>query len=118
MTPAEEARALLAAAGEETQYRTVASRAYYAAYNNVRAFAEPLGFVPVKTGEDHRSLVEFLKNSNKDLLTRIGVRLVRLPRIRVQADYEPSASFSRGLAEDAVRDMEQIMDWLRMLSPP
>ena len=48
------------------------TRSIRAVYNRLRAFAEPLGFVPTKTGGDHRSLAEFLKNSKNPLRMRMG----------------------------------------------
>jgi hypothetical protein len=78
MTPIEEVRELLQAAREDTQYRTVASRAYFAAYTAAITIACSQGFVPNQSGDDHARVIAFLKQSPSQLLRRIGYN--RLPR--------------------------------------
>src|ERR1700686_3731953 len=102
MMPIEEVRQLLLAAKTDTQYRTVASRAYFAAFNGVIAISSRHGFVRRSTGDDHRDLIAFLKNSPSALIRRIGHhRLPRLRSIRNWADYDQSQSFSHGMAVEA-----------------
>jgi len=113
MTPIEEVRGLLAAASSETQYRTVASRAYFAAFTVVIDLAKKRGFVPRSTGDDHQDLIAFLKQSRNDLLRRIGFsRLPRLRSIRNRADYDQNQPFARGLAEEASKTAEELIGWI------
>jgi hypothetical protein len=83
MTPLGEVKSLFAAATTEVQYRTVASRAYFAAFNAAIALAAKRGFTPDQTGEDHKHLIEFFKSQKLDVLQRLGHH--RLPRLRAFA---------------------------------
>src|SRR5271155_2760468 len=108
MTPIQEVRSLLAAATTDTQYRTVASRAYFATFNAVVAIAQRQGFIPTSSGDDHRDLIAFLKQSRNSLLSRVGFsRLPRLRAIRNRADYDQGQPFPRGLAEEAATTAEE-----------
>jgi uncharacterized protein (UPF0332 family) len=119
MTPIEEVQNLFSTATTETQFRTVASRAYYAAYASVMAAAGPLGFVATATGRDHGRLAQFLSAHTNPLLQRIGkYRLPRLRKIRNRADYELQIGFTRSLAEDALRTAEEIVAWIESIIPP
>jgi uncharacterized protein (UPF0332 family) len=119
MTPIEEVRNLLAAANSEAQYRTVASRAYYAAFAEVITLAGPLGFVPTGSGADHSRLAQFLAGHTNPLLQRIGrYRLPRLRKLRNRADYDLQVSFTRGLAEEAARTAEEVIAWIAAIAPP
>lgn len=116
MTPIEEVRALLAAAKTETQYRTVASRAYFAAFNGAISVASRHGFVRRSSGDDHRDLIAFLKSSPSSLIRRIGHhRLPRLRAIRNWADYDQNQQFSHGMATEAAATAEEILNWLSNL---
>jgi uncharacterized protein (UPF0332 family) len=118
MTPIEEVLNLLAAAASDTQYRTVASRAYFAAFNQIIRLAQQQGFVPRSSGDDHRDLIAFLKRSRSSFLNRIGhSRLPRLRAIRNRADYDQGQPFPRGLAEEAVKTAEEMIAWISNLSP-
>lgn len=119
MTPLEEVQDLFSTATTETQFRTVASRAYYAAYASVMGAASSLGFAATATGRDHGRLAQFLSGHPNPLLQRIGkYRLPRLRKIRNRADYELQIAFTRGLAEDAVRTAEEIIAWIEAILPP
>lgn len=111
MTPLEEVKQLLAAAETETQFRTVASRGYFASYTRTITLAEKVGFNPARTGDDHKNLFTFLKNHRSNVLVRIGVRLGRMRSLRNRADYTMSHHFSKGFAQDVVSDAEQIETW-------
>ena len=117
MTPMEEVENLLVAAIEETQYRTVASRAYFAAYNAVMRLAKLRGFEAEESADDHRRVISYLKLQNNDLIRRIGfTRLPRLRTLRNRADYVLDVRFERGLAEEAVETARQIIEWARSLT--
>jgi uncharacterized protein (UPF0332 family) len=118
MTPIEEVRGLLAAAATDTQYRTVASRAYFATFNAVVKIAQRQGFIPRSSGDDHRELIAFLKQSRNSLLNRVGFsRLPRLRALRNRADYDQSQPFPRGLAEEAATTAEETIGWINSLQP-
>jgi uncharacterized protein (UPF0332 family) len=113
MDAIDEAAQLLAAAQCETQYRTVASRSYYAAYNRVIPLAERLGFVTSRTSDDHQALIAFLKSLDVDLLKRIGFhRLPRCRRLRNLADYDQKTAFTHGYAKEAFDTAAQIIGWV------
>jgi uncharacterized protein (UPF0332 family) len=117
MTPLDEVKSLLATATTEVQYRTVASRAYFAAFNAAIAFAARRGFTPDQTGEDHKHLIEFFKHEKLDLLRRLGHhRLPRLRALRNRADYKLSIAFTQGMAEEAMQDAEEVISWLQRLT--
>lgn len=119
MTPIEEVRGLLHAAASDTQYRTVTSRAYYAAFTLAMAFAQPLGFAPDHTGADHQRLITFLTQNKNQLLHRIGkYRLTRLRRLRNSADYDVMHPFTEGMAIEAVQTAEEVIGWLESMTPP
>jgi uncharacterized protein (UPF0332 family) len=117
VTPLEEAEQLLAAAAEDTQFRTAGSRAYFATFNRVMRFAAALGFSPVQTGDDHRGLAQWLMSRpNKPLLVRIGKRLGDMRRLRNRADYEMGLPFSRGYADNIVQDARAVDQWIANVS--
>jgi uncharacterized protein (UPF0332 family) len=119
MTPIEEVRTLLAIASSETQYRTIASRAYYAVFAEVIALAQLLGFVPTGSGADHGLVARFLLGRANPLLQRIGRhRLPRLRQLRNRADYDLHTIFSRGLAEEAARTAEEVIGWIGSITTP
>jgi hypothetical protein len=119
MTPIEEVRDLFLAANTETQFRTVASRSYYAAYASIMPIAASLGFVATTTGRDHSLVAQFLSAHSNPLLRRIGKdRLPRLRKIRNRADYELQTGFTRGLAEEALRTAEEVVGWINALVQP
>lgn len=110
----QDARKKFSCATSETEYRAVASRAYIGTYQHLLAHPKLAAFKPKGIGEDHRSLIDYLKNSSDQMLKRLGVsRLPRLRALRNHADYELGMPFTRGLAEEALEDAEEIVfDWL------
>lgn len=121
MTRAEEVRLLWSRASDDTTYRTVSSRAYYASFTRCMLFAQSRGFVPVGRGEDHVGVATYLRDRGKHgglntahLLHRIGSqRLPKLKRLRTFADYDPQNAFTHGLAQEAVglmEDVEELLD--------
>lgn len=116
MTRAEEVRLLWSGASDDTTYRTVASRAYYASFTRCMLFSQKRGFVPVGRGEDHVGIANYLRDRGKHggletahLLHRIGSqRLSNLKRLRTFADYDFHSAFTRGIAQEAVDLMDEI----------
>ena len=125
MTSAEEARKLQQDAKFETNFRTVASRSYYARYNCCMAFARAKGFKPNRTPNDHTALADYLRTRNhhqKDanlLHRRIGSsRLPRLRKLRNLADYEQDTRFTRANAQEAIDLLNEIDEWLDQVQAP
>ena len=114
MDPITEVKSLLETATTETQFRTVASRAYFATYNHLIELVVQRGFVPNKSAHDHRRLAEFLTCQKNDLLQRVGKhRLRRLRKFRNHADYQHDIPFTKGIAVEAVAEAELIIvTWL------
>jgi uncharacterized protein (UPF0332 family) len=112
VTPLEEAKHLLLVAGEDTQYRTAGSRAYFATFNRLKMFAAGAGFVPTKAATDHNKLSTFLTANSSPLLRRMGVRLGNMRTLRNRADYEVTSVFKKGWAQDLVDDAEQVEQWV------
>jgi uncharacterized protein (UPF0332 family) len=118
VTPLEEAEKLLAVAAEDTQFRTVGSRAYFATFNRVKGFAIPLGFSPVRAGDDHKGLSQWLMSCRTNsVLVRIGRRLGDMRRIRNRADYDMSVTFTRGFALNLIQDARAIDGWIANMAP-
>lgn len=113
MTPLQECEQLFSAAQTETQYRTVASRAYFATYNHVVKVAIRLGYSPMANSDDHQRLIQFCKSAGPQLLKRLGhSRLPRMRALRNHADYEQGLPFTEGMAEEALEDAKIIiLEW-------
>ena len=116
MTRVEEVRLLWGRAADDTTYRTVASRAYYANFTRCMTLAQSRGFVRARDEPVHSQLAKYLKDTARhrglqtaNLLYRIGsTRLPNLKKLRTVADYEPKTEFTRGMAEEAVNLMDEI----------
>ncbi|MBT3550312.1 MAG: HEPN domain-containing protein [Rhodospirillaceae bacterium] len=110
----EVAERLFAGAQEESEFRTVASTSYMAAFQHVLNHPRCSEFKITKTGEDHRLLFEYLKLSTDAGMRRLGHNyLTRLRALRNKADYTMDIPFTRGEAEEALeRATEVIYEFL------
>ncbi len=108
------AKQIFDSAHDETQFRAAASRAYIATYQYLTRHPKISSFEDPKTAETHRELIEYLKGSNDPLLRKVGTsRLPRLRALRNHADYDLDRPFTKGLAQEAIEDAEEIIeDWL------
>lgn len=118
MTAEEEVRGLWATAVHQVNFRTVASRAYYASFNRCMAHGIRHGYVASGTGADHGGIAEHLRRRDVaapggNLLYRVGsTRLPQLRKLRKQADYDRDSAFARGSAEASFNLMNDILDCL------
>ena len=84
----EVAERLFREATEESEFRTVASTAYMAAFQHVLNHPKCNDFKKSNTGGDHRLLIQYLKNSSDPGLKKVGYSfLPRLRALRNRADY-------------------------------
>ena len=73
---------------KEACYRTVVSRAYYAAYHISKIFAEQKNGGLRFHSNEHQQVQNFFKGQKHDRrLTKIGSQLTRLHQDRKKADY-------------------------------
>lgn len=114
MTASEEVELLWLAAQHPVNFRTVASRAYYACFNRCMASVVARGFVPDQTGLDHAGVPKFLKALNGLNLANLLYRIAtdRLPKLRKHADYNIELHFPRFQAENAVDLMRDVLGYL------
>ena len=97
-------------ANSEEEYRAATSRAYFAAIEHIFAHPKLNDFRRTRTGEDHRLIIEHLKNSFDPSLVRLGVGyLARLRALRNRADYDQEIPFTKGLANDALERATEII---------
>lgn len=75
------------AASDEAKRRTAISRAYYAAYNEVRRLARQHGFQDMES-DNHRALIEHCLRKPAREWKSIGENLRRLREQRNSADYK------------------------------
>lgn len=82
------------------RWRTVAGRAYFAAYHALAALAHEHGYRPdglTRTGQAatlHRELSDWLAHHSEARFRHAGAVLAGLRLVRVAADYRPQAVFS------------------------
>ena len=113
ITPADllaETRELLVGSANEVRRRTVASRAYYAAFHASRRFAATLGYEQRRDRGVHGQLIRFLANRQERWIRGCARRLRRLRDLRTKADYQLEIRFPFGIAQDAVEDAIEIME--------
>ncbi|WP_157763783.1 hypothetical protein [Paraburkholderia aromaticivorans] len=113
------AEALLPSASDETQYRSVCSRAYYAAFNAANAFHNNLstpGTVGNASGR-HQQLISQLLNpqisqkNKRYLVSRaLGKSLMPLILARVRADYEIQLDVDQALATKTTAGARVVVD--------
>lgn len=105
-----EAQSLLQTDMREARCRTVASRAYYAAYHAVLPIAKQHGFDPnnYRGMGSHKALLKFLAASRHPELQDLHDDMATLRQRRMVADYELA---KRLLAVD-VRDSVALADAL------
>ena len=96
----------------EALLRAAASRAYYAAFNAAREWAETRGYVPHSRASAHQSLIDHLTAQGaKPDEKRVGDGLRRARFCREKADYEADLSPPRtweNEADNAIRYAEDI----------
>lgn len=96
-------------------FRSVVSRAYYAAHHHIKVFVEGVGVTLPKTADAHTDLCRHLAEINDVELEMVGTGLSQLRSDRNEADYdllktqyEKSNNASDRVAE--ARDLMKIVD--------
>lgn len=101
----------LAGGNHETDWRSVASRAYYAAYHGCREVAEHAKLDVSQRGSVHAALSDALvAPSNPTALRSLGFMLTQPRRWRVDADYRIDLPFTKAEAALSVETCKQILD--------
>jgi uncharacterized protein (UPF0332 family) len=72
---------------QESLYRSVTSRAYYACFGLVRNYLRDHDHQEFYSGNVHQALQIYLKNHPHQLRRKIGNQLEKLHQHRIKADY-------------------------------
>ena len=95
--------------GSEAQWRSAASRAYYAAFHEARRLLRVLGFRVPKADQAHAYLWLRLSNCGDPLVQNAGRELDRLRRDRNRADYDIEQTFSNSDAIYVVKTTRRVL---------
>lgn len=99
----------------EAANRTAVSRAYYAAFCQLRGYAESrLGFQRSGTAQDHKRLRKYLKKAKRP---RWASRLNRLREWRNDCDYEDVVPGLQSRVQRAILTVDKIFRELRQTGP-
>lgn len=104
--------ARLAADATEADWRTAASRAYYAAFHVARRLLADLNFTVPRADRAHQYLVFRLSNSGEAAVEQAGRDLETLRRLRNRADYDETPAVTQPQATAAVQMAEGIIQVL------
>jgi uncharacterized protein (UPF0332 family) len=107
----------LAGGGDESDWRSAVSRAYYAAFHVARDLLTGLRFQPPRADRAHDYLYRRLNNCGVRQVVDAATLLTDLRRRRNRADYDLRPPCSVSDAADAVLDAEQIVQALDALTP-
>jgi uncharacterized protein (UPF0332 family) len=103
-------------AAREVDWRSAASRAYYAAFHVARSLLEAAGFVVPRAEQAHQYLHLRLANSGHPDIEQAGTELDDLRRRRNRADYDLHIAFPQSAAHDAVTTALAVIDLLESLA--
>lgn len=106
-----------AAGPDEADWRSAASRAYYAAFHAARELFASLRFRVPRANRAHNYLYVRLNNGGEPAALRSAAVLFELRRERNIADYDTPAAFARSRAARSVADAEDAVRILDGLSP-
>lgn len=110
---AEDTIALMGEAPSLARCRSIASRAYYAAYHACLEAATNAGYRREPDGRGtHEQLHGFMRSGTTQALRRAGERLRRLYRYRIDADYNLHVPVLKEHADEALEDMTEIREIL------
>ncbi len=104
----------------EAEWRSAASRAYYAAFHTVRQLFTQVGFRVPLADRAHSYLSLRLTNSGHADVCKAGTDLKSLRRVRNRADYDLDTGFHQREAEDQVQlamDVVQLIETLSRTPP-
>lgn len=105
---------------DEAAFRTVIGRAYYACYLAVRQVAycsceqciRQKANIVKERDILHTPLQNYLKNSSRDEVKRLGQDLAGLQRSRAEADYDLNTSLSSEDSRQAIEEAQLILESL------
>jgi uncharacterized protein (UPF0332 family) len=114
MTPQDFIRlaAQLAAGTTEADWRTAASRAYYAAFHAARQLLLDLGFTVPRADAAHQYLIHRLNNCGEQLIQQEAKVLDRLRKLRNRADYDWHLPFTRHHAQPEPANAQRVVQIL------
>ena len=107
--------ARLAAGPAEADWRTAASRAYYAAFHTARQLLSDLGFTVPREERAHKYLSFRLMNAPVGQAVRAGLDLDQLRTERNRADYDLNSPFRQPAAMQHVQSAGQVIQALDAL---
>lgn len=94
--------------------RTVASRAYYAAYHRCLAAATDAGYVRQPGGGGtHQQLISYLTAPGQRRFNGAGRRLKEMYGLRIDADYDLETPMDGTLVQESLEAMTEIIEALR-----
>jgi uncharacterized protein (UPF0332 family) len=99
----------LAAGTTEAEWRTAASRAYYAAFHGARALLTDLGFTVPRAEAAHQYVYRRLNNCGEPTIQKSAADLDGLRSIRNRADYDWHIPFPASLAPPLPNTAEQVV---------
>jgi uncharacterized protein (UPF0332 family) len=102
----------LAGGTSEVDWRTAASRPYYAAFHVARRLFADLKFTVPRADRAHQYLVFRLSNSSEAAMEQAGRDLETLRRLRNRADYDELPLLTQAQAAAAVQLAENIIQAL------
>lgn len=108
----------LAASTEEEDWRTAASRSYFAAFHVASDFMTSLGFTVPHADRAHGYLWMRLQNSGEPAVAQAGRKLSDLRQKRNQADYQLKRGFIQARAVGTVQDATTIIQVLEGIAEP
>jgi len=101
---------------QESVYRSVVSRAYYAVFCMTRNYVRDVDNTQFY-GNDHQSLQNYLKRHSHKIRRKIGNQLQDLHQHRIKADYHDNlGELPINKATRAVAQARKIMEGLAQLS--
>jgi uncharacterized protein (UPF0332 family) len=107
----------LANGADEADWRSAASRAYYAAFHAARDLLTDLRFRAPRADRAHNYLYARLNNCGAPLVRRAANLLTDLRTLRNVADYDVRQPFAARQASASVTDTEEILRILDALTP-
>jgi uncharacterized protein (UPF0332 family) len=99
----------------EADWRSAASRAYYAGFHGARDFFVAAGFAVPLTEQAHVYLWRRLSNCGHRDLQHAGSLMDELRGVRNWADYDLAHGFDQSTAYDAVRRIDDVLQLLQAL---
>ena len=106
----------LCLAGHEADWRSAASRAYFAAFHRARSLLTAMGFDVPRGDQAHGYLWRRLENGGAQPIGDAGSLLSELRKYRNRADYDLSSDFTIRDAKYAVESSDTLLRILDQLT--